>query len=112
MAWNILIYETPNGQPVVEKFLKSLQLPVQQKVTRQLRLLMEYGLALGMPQSKALGNGLLELRVRGDQELRVFYIFAVAEAIYLLHGFQKKSQATPKRELDLARRRQQEIASI
>ncbi len=111
MPWNILMYETPNGQPVVEKFLVNLQQATRQKIARQFALLEEFGPALGMPHSKPLGAGLFELRVRGSQELRVFYIFASGEVVYVLHCIQKKTQATPNRELDLARNRQQEVAN-
>jgi phage-related protein len=109
MAWTLLMYETASGQPVVERFLENLQLSTKQKVARQFKLLEEYGPELGMPHSKAVGKSLYELRIRGRQEVRIFYIFALEDRIYLLHCFQKKSQATPKHELSLARRRQQEI---
>lgn len=62
-----------------------------------------------MPHAKAMGGGLIELRVRGKQEVRVFYAFALGKRIYLLHGFIKKTQARPKKELDIARQRQAEI---
>jgi phage-related protein len=56
-----------------------------------------------------MGGGLIELRVRGRQEVRVLYVFAMGERIYLLHGFVKKTQTTPKKELDIARQRQAEV---
>jgi phage-related protein len=109
MTWNIKIYETPSAQLVVEDFLDGLQAATRTKVSRQFDLLEEYGPSLGMPHSKSLGGGLYELRVRGKQEVRIFYVFVVGGTIYLLHGFQKKTQTTPKHELDLARQRQQEV---
>lgn len=51
----------------------------------------------------------MELRVRGKQEARVFYAFVRGTRIYLLHVFVKKGKTTPKKELDIARRRQAEI---
>ncbi|HVQ44113.1 MAG TPA: type II toxin-antitoxin system RelE/ParE family toxin [Candidatus Saccharimonadia bacterium] len=103
------MYETPSGQPLVQNFIDGVQKGTRAKVYRQIDLLELYGPQLGMPHSKPMGGGLYELRVRGQQEVRVFYIFAVENTVYLLHGFQKKSQSTPKKELDLARRRQGEI---
>lgn len=76
---------------------------------RQIELLAVYGVELGMPHAKMLGNGLLELRVRGRREIRILYIHVAAAQIVLLHGFVKKTQATPKKELQLARKRQQEM---
>lgn len=115
MAWEIEYYKTRSGQEVVKDFIDNLQENAQAKLARQLDLLEEYGNQLGMPHAKALGGGLMELRVRGkrgSQEVRVFYVFVVRKRIYLLHGFVKKSQATLKKELDLARSRQSEIENM
>ena len=106
-----MLYETPSGQPVIEVFIKSMQTQTQAKLVRQLDLLEEFGPRLGMPHARPMDEGLYELRVRGTQEVRIFYIFALGTTIYLLHAFQKKTQETPKRELDTARRRQAEIDS-
>jgi len=109
MAWEIIYYETSSGREVVKDFIDSLQESTQAKLGRQLDLLEEHGNQLGMPHAKAMGGGLIELRVRGKQEVRAFYAFAVDKRIYLLHGFVKKAQTTPKKELDIARQRQAEI---
>src|SRR6266403_640353 len=99
MAFRIIMYETPSGQPVLQNFINSIQKETRSKIYRQIDLLEEYGPQLGMPHSKPMSGGLYELRVRGKQEVRVFYVFAVENNVYLLHGFQKKSQDTPKKEL-------------
>lgn len=115
MTWEIEYYKTASGQDVVKDFIDNLQEPTQAKLGRQLDLLEQYGNQLGMPHAKSLGNGLMELRVRsgrGSQEVRVFYAFAFKDRIYLLHGFVKKSQTTPKKELGLARQRKSEIESM
>ncbi len=59
---------------------------------------------LGMPHAKMLGHGLYELRIRGKEELRIFYFFK-QKTIYLLHAFKKQTQKTPQKELDLAMQR-------
>lgn len=111
MSWIIEYYKTPGGQEVIEDFIDNLQENTQAKLGRQLDLLQHYGYELGMPHVKALGSGLMELRVRAkhSQEVRFFYIFVKENRIYLLHAFVKKSQATPTKELNLARKRQTEI---
>ena len=110
MIWEIIYYDTPSGKEVIKDFIDGLQENTQAKLGRQLDLLEEHGNQLGMPHAKAMGGGLIELRVRGKQEVRVFYAFALGKRIYLLHGFVKKTQTTPQKELDIARQRQAEVA--
>lgn len=76
MNWETILYETPGGQPVVQKFFDSLPKISHAKLLRQIDLLESYGPELGMPHTKVMGNGLIELRVRGKQEVRVLYVFA------------------------------------
>jgi phage-related protein len=53
-----------------------------------------------------IGPGVRELRIRGDSgAFRVIYVASFAEAIYVLHAFQKKTQRTPARMIDLAKER-------
>ena len=57
----------------------------------------------------AVGLGVREIRVRTDLEHRVIYLAKFNEAVYVLHAFQKRSQRTPKPDLDLARQRLREL---
>jgi phage-related protein len=52
-----------------------------------------------------VGIGVSEIRVHEAGQFRVMYVAKFAEAIYVLHAFQKKTAETPKRDIDLARRR-------
>jgi phage-related protein len=112
MAWKIETYKTSSGQEVVEDFIYKMQSATQAKIVRLLSMLEQFGPELSMPHTRLMGSGLYELRVRGKQEVRVFYIYAHANTIYLLHAFQKKTQETPKHELDIARERQSEIHKL
>jgi phage-related protein len=112
MQWELFFYVTASGQTVMSDFVLSLDAITKAKTQRQIDLLKEYGTDLGMPHAKSLGGGLVELRVRGKREVRIFYVYAKGKQIYLLHGFIKKTQQTPKRELDIARDRQKEIDSL
>ena len=77
---------------------------------RLIDLLAEYGPSLRLPHSRALGDGLFELRPRGRVGIgRAFYCFMVGKRIVVLHAFIKKTQQTPDRELKLARRRLKEL---
>ena len=54
----------------------------------------------------AIGKGVEEIRVRDDTgAYRVIYTARLADAIYVLHALQKKTQATSKRDIDLAKQR-------
>lgn len=59
----------------------------------------------------SVGSGVYEIRVResrGDQ-YRTLYVAKFEEAIYVLHAFQKKTQKTEKRDLDIARKRYRQL---
>ena len=59
----------------------------------------------------AVGKGVEEIRIRDDGgAYRVIYVARRADAVYVLHVFQKKSQATPKRDIDTAKRRFAQLA--
>ena len=59
---------------------------------------------------KTIGPGVREIRIRDETgAFRVIYIASLADAIYVLHAFQKKPRATPKRDLDLAAARLREL---
>ena len=72
---------------------------------------MEFGWPVGMPVCRPLGNGLWEVRsnISNRRTARVTFCI-VGCRIVLLHAFIKKSQKTPERDLELALRREREIA--
>ena len=58
----------------------------------------------------AVWRGVKEIRLWDDTgTYRVMYTAQLIEAVYVLHAFQKKTQATSKRDIDLARRRWTEL---
>jgi len=58
----------------------------------------------------SVGPGVREVRVRDEAgAFRVIYTATRPEAVYVLHAFQKKTQATAKRDLDLARTRLRDL---
>ncbi len=54
---------------------------------------------------KAVGPGVMEIRIRLDGAFRMMYVAKFAEAVYVLHVFQKKTQRTSELDLAVARRR-------
>ena len=85
----------------VDDFIKNLEYSTGTKVGRHIDLLKQFGNQLRMPYSKSLGNALFELRCSGQQEIRIIYTFHTGQAI-LLHGFIKKTQKTPAKEIEIA----------
>jgi len=85
----------------LEKFIHALGPETIAKVLRVIDLLEQFGHQLALPHSKKLAERLFELRVRGKQEVRIFYAFHKGKAV-LLHGFVKKSKRIPARELKTA----------
>ena len=72
-----------------------------------------YGPDLGMPHTRAMGEGLFELRIKAAEGIaRVFYCTVVARRIVFLHQFLKKTEKTPSRELEVGRRRLKEIKDV
>jgi phage-related protein len=69
-----------------------------------------YGPDLGMPHTRAMGDGLFELRLKAAEGIaRLFYCTMVGKKIVMLHQFIKKTNKTPRKELEIARRRMKEI---
>ena len=56
-----------------------------------------------------VGSGVIEIRIRGAREHRVFYVANVGDAVFVLHAFEKKTQKTAKRDLDLGKERLKEV---
>ena len=94
----------------IEIFIKELEKSTIAKVLRTMDLLERFGQQLGLPHSKKISSGLFELRVRGQQEVRLLYTFHKNSAV-ILHGFVKKSQKIPQKELAVAQQKLQEITS-
>jgi phage-related protein len=77
---------------------------------RLVELLIEHGPQLRLPHSRALGDGLFELRPRGRSGIgRACYCFLVGKRVIVLHAFIKKTQEMPDQELKLARKRMKEV---
>ncbi len=95
----------------IEIFLTKLEKSTIAKVLRTVDLLERFGNQLGMPHSKNIGHKLFELRIRGQQEIRLIYTFSGNKAV-ILHGFVKKSEKTPKKELLIVQQKLLSLDSI
>ena len=85
----------------VSKFIESLEKHMFPRTMRVSLLLAEYGSYLRMPYSKRIYKDLYELRIRGEQEVRIFYTILGGEA-FLVYGIIKKSNKIPRKDLEVA----------
>ncbi len=102
-------YATAMGRRPVREWLLALSKDDRRIVGRDIQKV-EFGWPIGMPYCRAIGKGLWEVRsdLSGGRIARVVFCIVAGEMI-LLHGFEKKTQKTPQRDLELALRRKQEI---
>lgn len=101
--WSIIYYESPSGGIPVYDFIESLSPTAKSKVSNTLDLLTKYGIKLGLPHvKKVTGTDLWELRILGRDNIRIFYIATFGKVFLLLHGFIKKSQKAPEKEIKIS----------
>lgn len=106
MAWIIEYYSSD-----VEAAVLDLPKGLLARYLHLMDLMVNFGSNLGMPHTRSLGEGLSELRIRGQEGIaRVFYCTKVGKKIIMLNLFIKKSQKTPKKEIEIARKRMKEVS--
>jgi phage-related protein len=101
-GWEIHYYETVHGRCPVAEYLDALDERDAVAVTQVIDLLEAFGVGLGPPHAKHLQGKLWELRAKGRVQHRVLYFATAGRRLILLHAFVKKTQQTPRRELDTA----------
>lgn len=83
---------------------------VRRAIGSELRLLQTGQEPVHARPLKTVGRGVWELKISEKAgQFRVIYVTKRRDRIYVLHAFQKKTQRTPQRDLDLARTRFKEI---
>jgi phage-related protein len=102
-------YRTEVGNEPVREWLKQLA-PESRKVIGIDIKTVEYGWPIGMPTCRAMGKGLYEVRSNLPDGTIARVLFCIyQEHMVLLHGFIKKTQKTPKQDLDLALMRKKNL---
>ena len=102
-------FQTESGREPVREWLKSLD-DKEKLLTGTDIKTVEYGWPIGMPTCESLGKGLFAVRTSLSTNKIARVIFCVHEGrMILLHGFIKKSQRIPKKELDLALKRKSQL---
>jgi len=106
--WSIQYFNTR-----VQQDIEGWPVAIYADFLRLIQLMEHHGADLRMPHSRSMGQGLFELRCKGAEGIgRAFYCTMVGREIVVLHGFIKKMQETPNKELALARKRLKEIRRV
>lgn len=108
MKWTCIYYQSDSGKVPVKKFIDSLAPRTQQKFFAVVGMLENLGKQLPEPHAKPLGKGIYELRFTGQEgHIRILHFFYEQKNIIFTNGFIKKSNKTPKNEIDLAEKRRE-----
>jgi len=102
-------YESANGRAPVRDWLLELGDDDRRTIGKDIAKA-EFGWPIGMPSCRSMGAGPFEIRSNLSDGKIGRVLFGIAGGgMVLLHGFIKKTQATPKADLDLARKRLKEV---
>lgn len=103
-------YEIRYYSEEVEKEILSLPDTLAARYVVLTRRMTALGANLGPPHTDSFGEGLFELRLKGSEGIaRVFFCTLVGRRIMMLYSFVKKTQKTPPREIEIARKRMKEV---
>ena len=107
--WKIEMYENSRGGKPVEEFFDSLETKARLKIVHAIKLLETFGIEGGYPHVKKLtGHNLWEYRILGSDNIRILYVSITGKTFLILHGFKKKKQKTPNKEIRIAEERLEE----
>lgn len=105
MNWQIDFYSES-----VKKDTLAFPKKILAKTISIMEMIEELGPKLGKPYTDSFGDGLFEIRAKGEEGIgRSLFCYARGKRIIILHSFVKKTRKTPKNELDIAKKRQKEI---
>ena len=106
--WKVRTFTGSGKRKPVEEWIRTLEPKAQAEVILTVELLEEHGTELGMPHARHLEDRIWELRARlGHNVYRVLYFHWKARTFGLLHGFTKKTEQTPRADINTARERRQ-----
>ena len=107
--WSIEFYEREDGTSPVREFLEGLNDKTQGRFIWSIEQLRLLNVQAREPLVRHIEGKLWELRRTSSGNIyRIFYFFFTGRKIVFVHGFQKKTDKTPKKEIDIARQRMEE----
>lgn len=101
---DVRFFKTDGGTEPVREWLRELSALDRKTIGEDIKTV-QFGWPLGMPLVRKLDKDLWEVRIHLESRIARVLFTVSAGKIVLLHGFIKKSQATPKADLDLAKDR-------
>jgi phage-related protein len=105
ILWKVTFFN-----PEVRANIAKLPKGILAKYARLTQLMEAHGPNIGMPHTKHMGKGLIELRIKAIEGIaRVFYATIIKNEIVILHSIIKKTQKTPIKDLELAYKRLSEV---
>ena len=110
--WRIVYYVSSSGDNPVKDFLDAHP-AAKVKTFRIFSHIMEYGLTAAIPHIKKLaGTPLWEIRILGQDSIRIFYVTRSGKQVLLLHAFEKKTDKTSPKEIKTALDRFTEVSGV
>lgn len=108
--WKVIFYTKNKLESPLEIFIESLPEKQGAKVLREISLFEKVGINSVYPQTSRIANskykGLWELRIRfSTNSIRIIYFLYIENTFILLHGFKKKTNKIPIKELEIAKKR-------
>ena len=104
--WEVVFYEDETGRRPAREFLQSLDAKTLARFVWSIEQLRIHNVRAHEPLVRHLEGKLWELREESNTNIyRLLYFFFSGRKIVFLHGFQKKEQKTPRREIEIALRR-------
>ena len=109
--FDIRFFTTQSGREPVQEFIRAEDQKARDKIYEVLTYLQTYGFHLPTPYLRRMSGTkhLWELRIKYQKQYRIFLARIDEQTIVLLHAIIKKTQKTPQRDLELARRRLREV---
>ena len=105
MSWKVTFFDEE-----VESDTYSFPAGILANFLHIAEMIEEFGPNIGKPYTAPMGSGLFEIRAKGKEGIgRALFCLEKDKEIIILHSFTKKTQKTPKREIDKARRRMKEL---
>jgi phage-related protein len=111
--WSIVFYTDERGHEPVRDFLSGLDVKTQARFDWAIEQLRIRNVQASEPLVKHIEGKIWELRRASDGNIyRIMYFFFTGRHIVLLHGFQKKTEKTPRREIEIALKRMEYFLSV
>lgn len=107
----VIFYKTDAGNEPALDWFRALDQEERRIVGFDL-LTLQIGFPMGMPLCKSLGEGLWELRSTLPNRIARVLFFIEGENFIVVHGFIKKTQKTPKQEIEIAKARKRQYKTI